>query len=183
MGTGLACAPELVPPARDKGEKVLLIEPPSAADPDAGDYALPSEPVDGLHVDLQQGGHLGDLRELRLPEGSFDLVTLWNALDFAPDPLELLREVHRVLKGGGQLFIRTPNATWQLLSARAVGLVRRLGWGGMLEAPADVAFIFHATSFSRSTLRRLLERAGFVPLGIRNSPPVTGDLGATRLRG
>lgn len=116
----------------------------------------------------------GDLRELGLPKGSFDLATLWNALDFAPDPLELLREVHRVLKDGSQLFIRTPNATWQLLIARAGGLVRRLGWGGAIVAPG-AAFIFHETSFSRSTLRRLLKRAGFVALNIRNSPPVKGD--------
>lgn len=116
---------------------------------------------------------LGDLRELRVPPGSFDLVTLWNALDFVPDPLELLREVHRVLKGGGQIFIRTPNATWQLLSFRLAGLLNRLGWGAAFDQ--RLTFVFHLTSFSRSTLRLLLERAGFVPLSIGNSRPIQGD--------
>ena len=115
----------------------------------------------------------GDLRDVRFPDGSFDLVTLWNVLDHAPDPLDLLEEVRRVLKAGGRVFIRTPNATWQLLSFKLAGLLKRLGWGAVFDE--RLTFVFHVTSFSRSTLRLLLERAGFVPLSIGNSRPIQGD--------
>ena len=117
----------------------------------------------------------GDLRDFHFPGGSFDLVTAWNALDFVPDPLDLLKEVHRVLKPGGHLFIRTPNATWQLLNFRLTCLLRRLGLSAVFDKRPYVTFIFHLTSFSRSTLRLLIEHAGFVPLRIRNSPPIKGD--------
>jgi SAM-dependent methyltransferase len=126
-------------------------------------------------------GHLrvnaleGDLRDFHFPDGSFDLVTLWNVLDFVPDPLDLMREVHRLLRVGGQVFIRTPNATWHLLSSRLVGLLKRLGWAAVFGERPYTTFVFHLTSFSPSTLRLVIERAGFVALRIRNSPPVKGD--------
>lgn len=53
---------------------------------------------------------LGDPKDFHFPERSFDLVTLWNVLDHAPDPVDLLLEVHRILKDDGRVFIRTPNA-------------------------------------------------------------------------
>lgn len=124
-----------------------------------------------LHVNALEG----DLREFRFPAGSFDLVTAWNALDFVPDPLDLLKEVHRVLKPGGHIFIRTPNATWQLLNFRLACLLRRPGWSGVFNDRPCATFVFHLTSFSRSTLRLVIERAGFVALRLRNSPPVKGD--------
>jgi len=117
----------------------------------------------------------GDLRDFHFPDGSFDLVTLWNVLDYVPDPLDLLEEVHRLLKSGGRIFIRTPNVVWHLLNCRLTGLLKRLGWGAVFDERPYLTFVFHLTSFSRSTLRLLLEHAGFVPLSIGNSPPVEGD--------
>ncbi len=135
-------------------------------DPQAVTYAQNRFQVNALE---------GDLREFHFPAGSFDLVTAWNALDFVPDPLDLLKEVHRVLKPGGHLFIRTPNATWQLLNFRLARLLRRLRCGAVFEGRPYLTFVFHLTSFSHSTLRLLIEHAGLVPLRIGNSPPIKGD--------
>ena len=118
---------------------------------------------------------LGDFRDVRFPDGSFDLVTLWNVLDHTPDPLELLLEVHRVLKEDGRVFIRTPNAVWQYLNFRVANFLRHLGWGKVFDERPFATFVFHMTSFSRSTIRFLIEHAGFVPLGIENSKPTRGD--------
>ncbi len=117
----------------------------------------------------------GDLRDLHFPDGSFDHVTLWNVLDYVPDPLDLLEEVHRLLKSGGRIHIRTPNATWHLLNCRLTDLLKRLGWGAVFAERPYVTFVFHLTSFSRSTLLLILKQARFVPLRIGNSPPVEGD--------
>ena len=148
--------------AQDAGWEAIGVD----VDPQAVTYAKNRLQVNALE---------GDLRELHFPAGSFDLVTAWNALDFVPDPLDLLKEVHRVLKPGGSIFIRTPNATWQLLSFRLAGLLKRLGWGAVFDERPYVTFVFHLTNFSRSALRLVIERAGFVALRIRNSPPVKGD--------
>ncbi len=118
---------------------------------------------------------LGDFRDVRFPDGSFDFVTLWNVLDHTPDPLELLLEVHRVLKEDGRVFIRTPNAVWQYLNYRLAKFLRRLGWGKLFDEHPHATFIFHQTNFSPRTLRLVLEGSGFIPLSIMNSPPIPGD--------
>ncbi len=124
---------------------------------------------------LQVNALLGDIRDIGFPDGSFDLVTLWNVLDHTPDPLDLLLEVHRVLKEDGRVFIRTPNAVWPYLSFRVTNSLRRVGLGKVFDERPFATFIFHLTNFSHFTLRLVLERSGFIPLSIRNSPPIPGD--------
>lgn len=124
---------------------------------------------------LQVDALLGDLRDVDFPDGSFDLVTLWNVVECVPDPVELLRQARRVLKRGGTIFIRTQNEAWQRFSFRLTSLLSRLGWKRLFEKNPFPTFVFHMSSFSRSTLRRLIEQTGFEPLSIRNSKPTTGD--------
>ncbi len=45
----------------------------------------------------------------------------------------------------------------------------------MFKKRPFATFIFHLTNFFRPTLRLLLDRSGFIPLRIRNSPPIPGD--------
>ena len=110
----------------------------------------------------------GDLKELQFPAYSFTVVTLWNVLDFVPDPVGLLQEIHRVLEPGGRLFIRIPNSGFQRLSFLLTG------WAWHWERSSST-FVFHLTSFSPASLRFLLRRTGFVPLRVANSPPTWGD--------
>ncbi len=124
-----------------------------------------------LRVDALQG----DLRDFHFPEGSFDLVTLWNVLEYDPDPLELLRQLRRVLREGGKVFIRTQNEEWQRFSFNVTSLLPRLGWGGVFEKRPLVTFAFHMSSFSSFTLRLLMEYAGVDTLRIENSKPTQGD--------
>jgi len=124
---------------------------------------------------LRVNALLGDLRDIHFSDGSFNLVTLWNVLDHASDPVDLLLEVHRVLKDDGRVLIRIPNADWHHLNLRLASFLRRLGWGKVFEERPHTTFLFHQTNFSPFSLRLALNRSGFVPLGIRNSLPVTGD--------
>ncbi len=134
--------------------------------PKAIDYAKDCLGVNAL---------LGDIRDINFPDGSFNLVTLWNVLDHVPDPLDLLLEVHRVLKDDGYVFIRIPNGAWQYLNFRVANFLGRLGWGKVFDEHPFATFVFHTTSLSRSTLRLLIEHAGFVSLRIKNSKPTQGD--------
>ncbi len=135
---------------------------------------------------LQVNALLGDIRDINFPDGSFDLVTLWNVVDFVPDPLDFISEIHRVLKEDGYLFIRTPNVAWHYLSFRLAKFLKHLGWCKLFDERPYSTFIFHLTNFSRLTLRLLLDRSGFIPLRISNSPPIPGDpymgFGPTRER-
>ncbi|MBX3457101.1 MAG: class I SAM-dependent methyltransferase [Candidatus Paracaedibacteraceae bacterium] len=42
-------------------------------------------------------------------DNSFDVITIWNVLEHLPDYRDLLKEVSRVLKPGGKLFIKNVN--------------------------------------------------------------------------
>jgi 2-polyprenyl-3-methyl-5-hydroxy-6-metoxy-1,4-benzoquinol methylase len=53
--------------------------------------------------------HLGDGRSLPFEEECFDAVTLWNVLEHVSDLRALLKQVARVLKPGGLVFISCPN--------------------------------------------------------------------------
>ena len=58
--------------------------------------------------------HAGDLAAARLPEGSFDVVTYWEVIDYVEEPVAELREVLRVLRPGGVVWLRTRNAPFHM---------------------------------------------------------------------
>ncbi|MBX5492966.1 MAG: class I SAM-dependent methyltransferase [Chloroflexi bacterium] len=93
----------------------------------------------------------GELREAALPPDSLDVVTLWHVLEHLPQPLEVLQEVHRLLRGDGLLVVEVPcitSPTFRLC--------------GESWFPLDVPR--HLQHFSQQTLTRLLARAGFTPV-------------------
>lgn len=79
---------------------------------------------------------------------SFDVVTAWDVIEHLVNPLEALRQLHRVLRPGGLIFVSTPDAGSRV--ARALG-----GHWHYLDPEQ------HRTLFSRATLRSALERSGF----------------------
>ena len=44
----------------------------------------------------------------RLPDNSFDVILCTEVLEHTPEPIEALREMVRILKPGGRLFITAP---------------------------------------------------------------------------
>src|ERR1051326_2853193 len=57
------------------------------------------------HLDL----HHGDLQSVKFGDGQFDAVTLSHVIEHVPEPIDLLREVERILKRGGRAVVTTPN--------------------------------------------------------------------------
>ena len=89
----------------------------------------------------------GTIKQAGLPAENFDLCVLSDVIGNVRDPIDFLREVHRVLKPEGTLFIATPSIeSW---SARFM----KQQW---MEFKTE-----HLTYFDRQTLQTTLIRSGF----------------------
>ncbi len=97
---------------------------------------------------------LGTLPHPELQAESFDLITMWHALEHVPDPRAVLREARRLLTPEGRLLIAVPNI--DSLAFRVFGQ----HWFG-LDVPR------HLTHFTPWTLHLMLERTGFRVESIR----------------
>lgn len=96
-----------------------------------------------------------DVRALPFPDGHFDAVYSMGTVEHFDDTDLALRECCRVLKPGGRAIIGVPNRHDPFLRPLLVALLSCLGL---------YAYGFEK-SYSRKTLRRLVERAGLTVRG------------------
>jgi SAM-dependent methyltransferase len=101
--------------------------------------------------------HEATVEGLNAP-GAFDVAVLSNVLEHALDPLDMLRQIKRVLRPGGQLWISCPNASSWL---------RRLFGRYWINWHVP----FHLFQFDRQNLRTLLQQSGFEVITIKNATP------------
>ena len=93
----------------------------------------------------------GLLQKLQLPGESYDVVTLFEVIEHLREPIELLRECHRILYPGGILIIRTGNTdswTMQYLQSKWEYFQIKKHGG-------------HISFFNPFSMRKLAERMGF----------------------
>jgi SAM-dependent methyltransferase len=83
-----------------------------------------------------------------LADASCDVIVMNHVIEHVPDPQELLRQIHRVLKPGGHLAMETP--AYDTLMYAILGKRER-----SLSCDGHVFF------FTRKTLQTLYEQAGF----------------------
>ena len=91
---------------------------------------------------------VGPFEQARYAGAAFDAIALWDVLEHLHDPLASLRELRRILRPGGVLFLRVPNAASYV--ARLCGRY----WSGY-DLPR------HMTLFTPRTLAQALAEAGF----------------------
>ena len=112
--------------------------------------------------------HRGTLEELAFDEGSFDVVTLIDVIEHLDGPHGLLSEVRRIMTPNGIVFIKTPNARYNLFKYRLFRRALRLANVEIFDAKE------HVVQYTLRTLARTLEEAGlavahhFVPLPIQD---------------
>ncbi len=105
--------------------------------------------------------HYGKFEELPFAGGSFDLVIMNEVLEHLYNPCESLAKAKEILKPGGYLVIETP-----CLGSWDYRLFKNSSWGGY-HLPR------HLNLFSRKSIRRVLEKAGFEMVKVSSlfSPP------------
>jgi 2-polyprenyl-3-methyl-5-hydroxy-6-metoxy-1,4-benzoquinol methylase len=109
---------------------------------------LSTAAVRRVREDLGLPAFEGSLPCPALQDRSFDVVTMWQVLEHVHNPMEALRDAHRLLVPGGRLVVTVPNI--DSLSFRLFG-----AWWYSLDLPR------HLTHFTPSTLYQMIDRAGF----------------------
>ncbi len=93
----------------------------------------------------------GGLPDTGLPSERFDVVTLSHVIEHVHDPLATLKEIFRILKPGGQIWLATPNLN-------SFGHARfRSDWRG-LEPPR------HLVLFTRASVEHALRATNFIDI-------------------
>jgi SAM-dependent methyltransferase len=96
--------------------------------------------------------HIGQIDEINLPAGSFDVVTMWHSLEHTVDPNLYLQSAGKWLKDNGFLIIDVPDYE---------GHDARMTWSDWPHWDLP----YHFYHFTKSSLLALLEKNGFVSIG------------------
>lgn len=101
----------------------------------------------------------GTLEQAKYPSETFDVITMFEVIEHLPDPLNTLKECNRILKKNGLIIIQTGNV--ESLSAKIYG--KR--WPYFL--------LGHLHYFSKKTISKMLEKAGFKIVKIYNGDEIS----------
>jgi SAM-dependent methyltransferase len=133
--------------------------------------------VEGYEVDLELSKrtagrtgltvHCGDFFALRLPPDHYDCVFMDQVLEHPKNPRDYLLEAHRILTGGGVLYIGSPNIMSLANHAKTIlgklRLKRRRG--------TQYATFHHVFYYSPSMLAGILQRHfGFDVVALQGDP-------------
>lgn len=139
---------ELLLAARQDGWAVVGIEPSTSF----AEYAARASGVDILRESVEQ---------CRFPDASFDVVVLSGVLEHLYNPSETLREVARILRPGGAVFIDVPNERG--LYFRAGNFYQKLRGRNWVVNLSPTFAPFHVFGFGPRSLRALLAGHGLEP--------------------
>ncbi|MEI7652774.1 MAG: class I SAM-dependent methyltransferase [bacterium] len=95
--------------------------------------------------------------ELPFEDGTFNCVIAGEIIEHLYDVNSFIKEIHRVLKPGGQLIITTPNLA--SLGSRLTLLLGKTPW--MIENELGETSAGHMRYFTFDSLRQLLEKYNF----------------------
>lgn len=116
-----------------------------------------------LHTppDLSIEWHESSAESMPLPDNAFDVVICQMGLQFIPDKLAALREMHRVLDTGGRALVSLPGPKPPIFAIMRDALARHLS--AEAASFADLVFSMH----DRDEIAQLMRSAGFRGIDIQ----------------
>jgi SAM-dependent methyltransferase len=99
-------------------------------------------------------------------EGSFDVVALSDVFEHVTEPIEFLGHAARFLRPDGILYIKVPNARWNMFKQEALRRSGRTPSQGVWDSYE------HVVHYTDQTLTKMLERAGFEVLTVAIGKPI-----------
>ncbi|MFC1461778.1 class I SAM-dependent methyltransferase [Verrucomicrobiota bacterium] len=105
------------------------------------------------------------LEQAHYPDEFFDVVTFWNVLDHLPNPKRTLQETQRVLRSGGAVIVRCPNAAFHVPVRRVFTLSGHIHKTLKSIDPS----VSHLYSFDKKSISHLLRESGFTKVKISNA--------------
>ncbi len=97
---------------------------------------------------------------------SFDVVALSDVFEHIAEPLSFLRQGTRLLKPDGLLYVKVPNARWNIFKQKILGLVGKRPRQGLWDSYE------HVVHYTDQTLKRILTEGGFRVLEISTEAPI-----------
>jgi len=97
--------------------------------------------------------HLGSLPDAHYSENYFDVISLFDVVEHLSDPMRYFREIRRILRPGGLVYLETPNFD---------SLLRFLfgqNW--------CVFFPWHLYFFTKNTIEHMIIKAGLQLIGCK----------------
>jgi 2-polyprenyl-3-methyl-5-hydroxy-6-metoxy-1,4-benzoquinol methylase len=118
------------------------------------------------------------LAELKLPESSFDVVTMYDLIEHTENPKQDLEHVFRILKSGGVFFALTPND--QALLRRISRVLFAASLRSFSSPMRRLYYPDHLSYFTAESLSQLLVSTGFELISLAS---VNQELSRVQLSG
>ncbi len=130
-------------------------------------YGVDTNPEFVDHVKLHYGiGKVaGSIEDAHYPEDYFDVITCWNVLEHVKDPYRTLKEIYRILRPNGVIFLRFPNASFHI-PCRLLFVALYKGWSRVKGFNQSV---IHRYSYDKTTIYQYLRNSGFDSIEVNNS--------------
>ncbi len=106
------------------------------------------------------------LEEAEFEDESFDVITLTDVFEHISDPGKMLRDIRRIMKQDGVLFIKVPNGLFNLFK---LNMAKRMG---KLKDYDLFDSYEHVVHYSHKTLVKILEKNGFRTLDVTIGRPI-----------
>ena len=77
---------------------------------------------EGYEICLNKGINISnyELKENKYGDNMFGCITMWDVIEHLINPLDELKEIHRILDKDGRLYISTPNLNKSKLETQSI---------------------------------------------------------------
>lgn len=106
------------------------------------------------------------LEEAGFEDDIFDIISMTDVFEHISEPGKILKEIQRILKSNGILFIKVPNGLFNLFKFQVARITKKLEDYDLFDSYE------HVVHYSEMTLRNTLEKYGFKVIRVFIGKPI-----------